>query len=951
MTRRILCLLLVLALLSGFTVTASASDYGDTTFVSVTVWNKEYRQLIAIPVGADLLFSAEDLAWMSDMTLTQQNTLIRFTRGSKTVSVQLIDPEKGAPGPGYEEVVAAMVSTNTKKLLSPAQKIDGKWYLSAASILPWLNVVVDVSENTIRVRPAQESLWDEWNDFRLSDHAFDFVACCDEMGLDSKELQTAAYIRNNGLKSILDLDLNNNGSTYQGTQNYLDLFDDFFMDKSSTDDALSGKKNLLNEICNIVDAASLVFMIALPEFTPILEGVDLVVKSGNTALDYVAYLWLFDEDNDQKLRIMDSFADELIPNAVDLDKNMKNAADKIRVRYRSLWEGLIQKALRTTVDLAVDELNSIVVLKALDLKWNAERPLNQKIDRIGLYDTIAASAKQTVNEGFGSYSQKDIYIVEDNAMLYLYCAEQNYRAMAAYIQHTDCASEDLMQTYISKADAAQEAVAKLLSVSTFAQYDASDAGKWNTMSKALQEGFEDLERSSAVYTDIGVTVDNAIYLTGLQEMGFRNLRWTKADMDRDGFPEILALSDDDGTYGCLVMDANNKSMAGRSFFSMDTGYFALLPSTDGVAYHPTYGFEWGGILSWDGHNLAERFYWSEGWENVDGQQIFVDYFFCDDEVVDYNVYAQKLEEAKIIDLSYEDRLTSIYLDSPNLSDVVLQGDQESLLRHITTHVKARDGFLASKDVNFDLDDDTDRLFIVKNALSETLLFARENTESRDMAHLTYLDLDWTLVLAERVSEGIHLRTCRIDEQYLENISVGDCVFEGEVLSVGENDFYYSAEGKPFLDAMEHDAMNAPDLLDFLDKTGPQIENLVYDIDHYKPNTFIAGFWDGGFIEIFFGPNGEDYTPKSLTFYPAYQGSTSIDGFLTTAHTRSELWEQIQPTSSWPEVTAATDPGGNVLYYGTTFTYTQNGREYYITLGFADDSPDSILQVIGITLKQ
>ena len=31
-------------------------------------------------------------------------------------------------------------------------------------------------------------------------------------------------------------------------------------------------------------------------------------------------------------------------------------------------------------------------------------------------------------------------------------------------------------------------------------------------------------------------------LSFLQEMGFRNLRWTKADMDRDGFPEILWIS-------------------------------------------------------------------------------------------------------------------------------------------------------------------------------------------------------------------------------------------------------------------------------------------------------------------------------------------------------------------------------------------------------------------------
>lgn len=951
MSKKILCAVLALLLAASCCVTGTAAEYADDTFVTVTVWNEQYRQLQVIPKGADLLFSAEDLAWMSGMTMTQTDTLIRYTRGFKTVTVQVKDPDRDDAMPGYQEVVCAMVSTNTKALLSAAQKVDGTWYLSGASLLPWMNVQVQVDENQILVRPSSASVWDEWDSFSLRDYSFDFVECCREIGIQSKDVEAAAYVRDNGLKMLLDLDINNNGTTYQSTQNYLDLFDDFFKDKSATDRAHSKTKECLKTLINATDAVTLTLLAAAPECAVISEAANKVLKTGEMFLDFYTYVSLFNEDNTQKLRIMDSFADELIPNSVSLDKNMKKAADKIRDRYRDLWQGVMQKAMTYTMDASVGALNSNFVLKALDLKWSVERPLNQKINRIGMYDTIAASAKHTYNEGFGSYSEADIHTLLDNGVLYLYCVEQNYRAMADYIAQKSVGTREQMLTYIARADAAEEAAAELLHLSLFSSYDASDTGKWTAQSKALLEGFEDLDRQRAVVSDLGVSVDNAILMTGLLDMSLRDLRWTRADMDRDGCTEILALCEQDGETTLFVMDANNKAMSGISIPSMLYGSCALLDTSDGVSYHPTYGLEQGGIYSWNGHEWTLSFSWDEGWAEQNGEMVFKDYFYCDGVECTYSEYSQKLEAAKIRDVRYEEREGTLALDCPQMEEVFLTGDPDSLVRQLNNHMKGKDTLLAAVDVNFNLDEDTDRLYIVKNALSEMLLFSRMNDESESMPYRSYLDLEWTLVLAERQNGGVRVRTYRVDERFLEDMTAADCNFEGESLSIGENDFYYQSDGKPFIDAEAYFAAQEPCLLEFLDMTEEEAVSTIDGYYYYEEGNLAEGCWAEGYMVLTFASDAQGSSRVStVAFYPSSDRHADIDGVVNTGFTRAEIWEKIQPTTPWSPPAPTPAPGDGVLYYGTEFVYARNGMDYAVTLCFLDESPDAPMTVISIVPK-
>ena len=946
MAKKWISLVLVLALAVCLcpVVPADAAQFADETFVTVTVWNKVYRQLQVIPEGADLLFAAEDLAWMSDTVLSQSKTMIRFTRGMKTVSVQVYDPDWESPPPGYEEVVSAGSTTNTKKLISPAQKIGDTWYLSGASLLPWLNVIVQVDENDIMVRPSPESLWDRWDSFSIRDYSFDFVKCCEEIGVKSKDVEAAAYIRNNGLKGLLDLDLNNNGVTYQSTQNYNDLFDDFFKDKSATDQAYAETREILKYFVNLSDAATISLMAFAPEAAVITEALSMTLSAGEEALGYYTYISMFNEDNSQKLRIMDNFVRGIVPNDVDLDKNMKKAADNIRTRYRDLWQGIMQKALRTTVDVAVDTLSSTLVLKMLNLKWNTERPLNEKVNRIGMYDTIASIAKQSHNEGFGSYSKEDLLKLEDNTMLYLYCVEQNYQAMADYVAHNG-GSRELMLKYQEQAEAAENAQALMLQISTYAEYDAVDTGKWSLMSKELQKGFEKLERSQAVHSSLAVQVDTAIYMRGLMAMNLPNLRWTRSDMDRDGTPEIFAISENGGECEFMVLDVNDKSMGGRSYYISREHYCAVLPTSDGVALHPTYGLEKGGILCWNGYTLEHTFTWSEGWEG----DTFKDYFYYKGTECTYDVYEQKLQAAKIQDLPYDGRTGSLELDCPTLDSVMLSGDPDDLLRQIDRHMRGKEDLLTAKDVNFNLDEETDRIYILDNALSEPLLFARENKGKESLRMHSFFDMDWTVVLAERQPGGVLVRTYRIDEKFLEGMDASDCLFEGEVLSVGENDFYYSSTGDPFVDWETYFANQRPCLLDFLGMPEEEACNAVDAYFDYSEGAYLTGEFDGGSLDLYFELVGRAGNKVwGLTFYPAYNGNTPIDGSYTTANTRSELWENIfQPSEPWPELTEAIDPEGNVMYYGTTFIYEYQGERYWVTLCFYTDAPDSPLEAIGI----
>ena len=569
-----------------------------------------------------------------------------------------------------------------------------------------------------------------------------------------------------------------------------------------------------------------------------------------------------------------------------------------------------------------------------------------------MYDTIAASAKHIYQEGFGNYSQKSITTLTDNTILYLYCVEQNYRAMVEYMSQKGVGDRNLMIEYLNRADQAEAAAANLLYLSQFAEYDASDTGKWNKMSKSILEGFENLKYEQALNGDIAVTVEMAIHLDALQHAGYENLWWTQSDMDRDGAMELLALSHQDMAYECLVLDPNNKAIQGLVFPADLEGEFALLTATDGVSIHPVHGFERGEILSWNGYDLEYTFTWDEGWEEKNGQMEFVDYYYYKGERVTESEYADKLEQACIQDLSIEDRYGTLYFDNIDYTNVRVEGDPDQLIGSISRYLRGRDGFLIEEEVDFNLDEISDRLYIVENALGGELLNARSNGKGRDLTIHRFLDLDWTAVLVEQETGGVRLRTYRIDESYLDGVDTSDCSFMGDVLLIGDYAFHYSPSDKPFMDDWEYAKESMPSLLDLIGMTEEQAVERIVTCEFSEPGVYYNGEYDGGNLDVSFemDENGE-HRVRDLRFYPAYESDTKLDGTYTTAYTRRELWEQaFQPSESWPELTPAIDPSGNVMYYGTTFVYNYEGMDYWIMLCFYDETEDSLLKAVSILPK-
>lgn len=935
MAKRIVSLVLAaVLLLACVPVTAAAAD---EVPVLIRAWNQEHRMLTAYEDGGDLLFSMEDLAWLSGTEVRKDGNRIIFTRGAKTVTVYVRDPEvisdDVAQIAGYEESVASMDRAYGKALISPCKYVDGTWYISGASVLPWLNVHYAFGSGIFSVTPSGVSVWDMIGEFNIKDYTFDFVECCEEIGVDSKDVQSAAYIKANGLKSLLDLDINNSGTTFRGKERYVDLFDDMFKDQSASDVSIEEIREQLETLGNLLDLVGVVVAVTAPEFAIFTDAVSYVVDAGETAWDYYAYINLFNTDNSRKLGFMETLIDETGSGS---NQNMRNAAKEVKDRYTNFWKGIVSKIKYDTVDYINDQLTSKGVLKLLSLSWEMEGDVNVQIDRISPYSTIAKTCLKIYKKGFETYSQEDINDMVDSAMLYLYCIEQSYRAMATYMIEKHEGSSELVEEYVGRADAAEGTTA---------------------------------------------SVENAIYLAALRDMDIENFRWAEGDLDRDGTAELIAagmLSVDDYWEECLVMDANDMSM-GSTFddYGAAGSPIGVYQSRDGEAFYQAYGYYTAGTQS-EGYLCWNGSYWEIAAEKIN----YTNYNETDsngDYVVSTNYVTNISDDpSNASKEEYDSVIAGMDLggladfDCPQLDDRIIDGSAGEILSDLDNYFKKREGCVMNCATDLDGDGDQDRVYGIFAAISDQILYAREKSayDGNDNAYLQFVDLDLTIVTAEPVDGGVHLRVCRLEEPLdmlvtdsaqfsglINGTSDEAYTLEGGILTIGGNVFEYQSEGTAFrpegwdkgTQTMEDSGRSLYSLLGCsTPEEAMQILDASFEPDENPSWTFFQGEMGEVGIDLMFDTSYPEYPYlNSLQAYPDGR-SVAINAGLHTGMTRAEIWEKLTPTTAWSEPAPTYGPSNEVLYYSTTFFYLDRDRGsfYNVSIGFDSTGPDAkIVQIM------
>ena len=160
MMKRMLSLVLAVCLLLALAPAAHGlNGMNELKSVRILAWQEDFRLLDIYQDGDDLLMRAEDLSWLTDQPYTEYEDIFSFTRGSKTVKVD-----------AKSNLIYLAGAQHGIYLANSCHKIDGTWYLPAASVLPWLNTRILVKDGTLQAMPNMFSLWDVVGEFDLADY-------------------------------------------------------------------------------------------------------------------------------------------------------------------------------------------------------------------------------------------------------------------------------------------------------------------------------------------------------------------------------------------------------------------------------------------------------------------------------------------------------------------------------------------------------------------------------------------------------------------------------------------------------------------------------------------------------------------------------------------------------------------------------------------------------------
>lgn len=508
------------ALIFFYSCPVALAESEEVTPIYITVYQGEKKTIKAYECGKDILFSAEDLAWMSGFDCSVREACTVYTRGIKEVVINYESASIGAMGLNYGIY-----------LESECKYIDDTWYLSGAGVLPWLNVSCSEYAGELYVMPDTVSLWDIIGDFSWEDYSFNYEEICQSLGFNGKNIKAMSYAKNNGLKALLDLDLDNNNKTFTSEQRYYNLFDDMLKDTSATDSAAKQFKENTETIKSLGEIASLLNS----EFKFFADCCDVVDQVAEVNFDYAVYCNLFALDNSRKISMLESLVGSGI---YDDNRNMISGAKKVVGSYKDVWTGIFTRAAYKLIDYGNEALiDSVKVLNILDVAWPISSKVSEKIDRLGPYNTISNTCERHFDNGFYYYSYDEVTSMLDHIMLYLYCSEQSHLAMIDYCYDVRRGDYTVLKSLRKKAQNAEDAYAVFLAASENLENDSCSFNLKRDASKELLDLFGSIDRYPTA-SGIAAVAEEVIFMTEMMKSADWE-GWTLIDSDEDGTDELI----------------------------------------------------------------------------------------------------------------------------------------------------------------------------------------------------------------------------------------------------------------------------------------------------------------------------------------------------------------------------------------------------------------------------
>lgn len=586
LARALAALLAALALLAGlsaagFSPAAPARAQAAEQYATVAVVDPEGATPYTVLVSnSEVLFSGEDLAQIAGFSYEVAGDTATLRRGAKTVEVALSGGDLSVCGTRMGALVPA-----------PLQR-DGRWYLPASQMIPWLNLTATVADGALYVLRDEVSAFDVRAGFDPAAYAFDLDRVVADLG-DGSSLWSGAQDLLDGAKTsllgekdayydLLKEMVHDTGGAAWAAETYraLDLLDDVASDEDGLFKVLFKLESYGEQLGQIDEAFG-----------------TLGAAYGYTATvaQYALFFGYVGEGDAEKMQTL-----LLIQQSMEAPLGLTQAAEQVSTDFENYWPSLLKQVFSDVTNEVVDAakfsnvFTATVALGIAGVKMVAETlpDWHELASTTARYDQLAAVGLDIYRRYQDGTDEVSLANARRGAMLYLYACQKSWELASSYA--LDGVNLEAGYDYAARADAAGELYARFLMSSTATVNDslgygqAADSlsfGKVDYANELLAAfaGLDCMRLVAATYNQ--QQLEYAILFAALADRGLEGLSWTQADADGDGRCELYV----DG-----VASAQWQGRAVQLFADADGGFFWALPATylDGSS-----GWE---CASWDG---------------------------------------------------------------------------------------------------------------------------------------------------------------------------------------------------------------------------------------------------------------------------------------------------------------------------------------------------------------
>lgn len=504
--KRVIALLLALILFAGvLPIDAAATEQ---EFVNVQlILDGKPRQYKVIESGSELMFSGEDLAAMGGYEYRVEKGSAYFTRGMKTLRVDL-DESRMYP---FEDITLV----GKVKMAEKVREVDSVYYFPGTEMLPWLNVDCFVLDGQLNICKDEVSIWEIIPVFDPEEFEFDFTACCKELGVNGKYLKARAYLQDKGLTGMFFDIIPVVGDSLD----YYDLFEDIVQDQSAADEDIDEM---------LEDAEDVSYWMEIAEDFEVIEDIpdelrlfgEVANFLSNNAVPFsfemASYVKNFYQNHEN---ILAAFHSMIVNSGVykhQLPMTAISALMEVEESYTDYYAGIEYKMMKTIGETAFEGLASVpsgLFEAATTLIGFAEATSPdwaEGINRISSYDMIAEYCVRTYEEMTDHTWMSSIKDMCGLAYMYLYSCEQNWNAMADYAIKEG--KLDSAAKYTAMAESTEEWQRKFMEAVSAAM---NDSHEYEVVDGSMKRGYTD--KLKAMFSTLKRTVNKEMQLLAVHE--------------------------------------------------------------------------------------------------------------------------------------------------------------------------------------------------------------------------------------------------------------------------------------------------------------------------------------------------------------------------------------------------------------------------------------------------